>query len=127
MTGASLALLVAVVAAFTGLDGIGRGSALRAVTGTAGRDRDRVLATAGPQLLLGHVWMVAAAGLMVGLFPRWEGAVVGHAYWWVLAIAAGLVLRVAALGVAVLGVPAADARPDAVRAALAGTGALATA
>lgn len=131
MTAASLALLVAVVAAFTGLDGIGRGTALRAVTGTAGRDPGAVLAGTGPQLLLGHVWMVAAAGLMVGLFPRWETAVVAHAYWWVLAIAAGLVLRVAALGVAALGVPVAGARtgagPTAFRAAIAATGALATA
>lgn len=127
MTGPSLALLGAVLAAFTGLDGIGRGSALRAVTGTAGRDRREVLAATGPQLLLGHVWMIAAAGLLVGLFPRWEVAVVSQAYWWVLAIAGGLVLRVAALGVAVLGIPATDARPTTVRTALAATGALATA
>lgn len=131
MTAASLALLVAVVAAFTGLDGVGRGTALRAVTGTAGRDRGAVLAGTGPQLLLGHVWMIAAAGLLVGLFPHWETTVVAHAYWWVLAIAAGLVLRVAALGVAVLGIPAPGARvglgPGTVRAALAATGALATA
>ena len=131
MTAASLLLLVAVVAAFTGLDGIGRGTALRAVTGAAGRDRGAVLAGTGPQLLLGHVWIVAAAGLMVGLFPRWEGPVVSAAYWWVLAIAAGLVLRVAALGVAALGIPAPGARtgtgPTPVRAALAATGALATA
>lgn len=127
MTGASLALLVGVVAAFTGLDGVGRGTALRALTGTAGGGRGVVLAGTGPQLLLGHVWMVAAAGLMVGLFPRWEGPVVAHAYWWVLAIAAGLVLRVAALGVAALGTRATDARPDAGRATLAATGALATA
>ncbi|TCK25556.1 cytochrome d ubiquinol oxidase subunit II [Pseudonocardia endophytica] len=131
MTAASPALLVAVLAAFVGLDGIGRGTALRAVTGTAGRDRGLVLAGTGPQLLLGHVWMVAAAGLLVGLFPRWESAVVASAYWWVLAIAAGLVLRVAALGVAALGIPRPGARtgtgPNAVRSALAATGALATA
>jgi cytochrome bd ubiquinol oxidase subunit II len=131
VTAVSLALLVAVLAAFAGLDGIGRGTALRAVTGSAGRDRGLVLAGTGPQLLLGHVWLVAGAGLMVGLFPRWEGAVVATAYWWVLAIAAGLVLRVAALGVAALGIPAPGARtgtgPDTVRTALAATGALATA
>ena len=130
MTAASLALLVAVDAAFTGLDGIGRGTALRAAPGTAGPDRGAVLAATGPQLLLGHVWLVAAAGLLVGLFPRWEAAVVSQAYWWVLAIAAGLVLRVAALGVAALGVPAPGARtgsgPGPVRAALAAAGALAS-
>ncbi len=92
--------------------------------------RGAVLAATGPQLLLGHVWLIAAAGLLVGLFPRWETAVVAQAYWWVLAIAAGLVLRVAALGVAALGVPAPGARtgsgPGPVRAALAAAGALAS-
>lgn len=129
MTAWSLALLATVTAAFVGLDGIARGTALHAVLGPG--DRPHVLAGSGPQLLLGHVWIIAAAGLLVGLFPRWESAVVAQAYWWVLAIAAGLVLRVAALGVAALGVPAPGARtgagPGPARAALAVTGALATA
>lgn len=97
MTAAALGLLVAVTVAFVGLDGVGRGAVLRAVTGRTARPRDEVFAGVGPQLLGSHVWLVTAVGLLVGLFPRWESALLAHAYWWVLALTAGLVLRVAAL------------------------------
>lgn len=97
MTTAGLALLAAVTAAFVLLDGVGRGAVLRAVTGRTARPRDEVFAGVGPQLLGSHVWLVAASGLLLGLFPRWEVALVSHGYWWVLALTAGLVLRVAAL------------------------------
>ena len=116
---AALALLAVVTAAFVGLDGVGRGMVLRAVTGRTARPRDEVFAGVGPQLLGSHVWLVAAAGLLVGLFPRWEAAVLAQAYWWVLALAAGLLLRVAALDFRRKG-----ARP--VWEALAALGALAT-
>lgn len=97
MTGAALTLLIAVTAAFVLLDGIGRGAVLRAVTGRTARGRDEVFAGVGAQLLGSHVWLVAAVGLLVGLFPRWETALLSHAYWWVLAVAAGLLVRLAAL------------------------------
>lgn len=97
MTAAGLVLLAAVTAAFVLLDGVGRGAVLRAVAGRTARPREEVFAGVGPQLLGSHVWLIAASGLLVGLFPRWEIALVSHGYWWVLALTAGLVARVAAL------------------------------
>lgn len=110
MTALALLLTVVAVSAFVGIDGVARGTALHAALGMDGRPRGAMLAGTGPQLLLGHIWMVVTAGLLVGLFPRWESAVVEHACGWVIAIVAGLVLRVAAIGVAALGIPAAWAR-----------------
>lgn len=97
MTAGALGLLVTVTAVFLLTDGIGRGAVVLALTGATARPREEVFARAGARLLGSHVWLIVIAGLLYGLFPRWEVAVISHAYWWVLALAVGLAVRVAAV------------------------------
>jgi cytochrome d ubiquinol oxidase subunit II len=103
MTGFGWGLLLAVLAAgWMLVDGAAQGGLQLsgAVTGRGrGRDgrRRTLLAVVGPLLLLGEVWLVAAAGVLVGAFWHVESALWSAGYPLVVALVAAWVLRDAAV------------------------------
>jgi cytochrome bd ubiquinol oxidase subunit II len=66
---------------------------------TIGRDspeRRRVLGTVGPFFLGNEVWLVALTGVLLGVFPKFEGRLFAGAYPVVLAIVLGIIVFTAA-------------------------------
>ncbi|RZS44314.1 cytochrome d ubiquinol oxidase subunit II [Herbihabitans rhizosphaerae] len=89
-----IAMLFAGYFALAGFD-YGTGLLYRTL-GTDEPERRRVLGTVGPFFLGNEVWLVAAIGLMIGAFPRWEGELLSGAYPIVVAILVGLITFTAA-------------------------------
>jgi cytochrome bd ubiquinol oxidase subunit II len=90
-----LGLLLSAYFALAGYD-YGVGMLLHAL----GRDepgRRRLLGSIGPFFLANEVWLIAAAGVLFGAFPHFEGKVFAGAYLVVVALLAGLVLFTAAV------------------------------
>jgi cytochrome d ubiquinol oxidase subunit II len=86
----TLGLLAVGYFALAGYD-YGIGILLRLI----GRDepeRRRVLGAAGPFLLGNEVWLVALAGVLLGVFPKLEGRLFSGAYPVVLAIVLGVIV-----------------------------------
>lgn len=86
----TVGLLAAGYFALAGYD-YGVGILLR----TIGRDepeRRQVIGTAGPFLLGNEVWLVALAGVLLGVFPKLEGRLFAGAYPVVLAIVLGVIV-----------------------------------
>ncbi|MCA5894458.1 cytochrome d ubiquinol oxidase subunit II [Isoptericola sp. NEAU-Y5] len=92
-------LLAMLLAGWALLDGAVQGAG-QVARGIGGRDDGRrrlVLATVAPFLLLGEVWLVAAAGVLVGAFAHVEGVLWRAAYPVVVALLVAWVVRDAAL------------------------------
>ncbi|SMD15989.1 cytochrome d ubiquinol oxidase subunit II [Kibdelosporangium aridum] len=86
----TLAVLAAGYFALAGYD-YGTGILLRLI----GRDepeRRKVLGTLGPLFLGNEVWLVALAGVLLGVFPQFEGRLFSGAYPVVLAIVLGVIV-----------------------------------
>ncbi|MCE7008470.1 cytochrome d ubiquinol oxidase subunit II [Kibdelosporangium philippinense] len=86
----TLAVLAAGYFALAGYD-YGVGILIRLI----GRDepeRRKVLGTVGPFFLGNEVWLVALAGILLGVFPKFEGRLFSGAYPVVLAIVLGVIV-----------------------------------
>jgi cytochrome d ubiquinol oxidase subunit II len=98
-------LLAVLLAGWMLVDGAAQGALQLSRTVTAGapgpaaRDHRRraVLGVVGPLLLLGEVWLVAAAGVLVGAFWEVESALWAHGYPLVVALLVAWVVRDAAV------------------------------
>ncbi|MET0236571.1 MAG: cytochrome d ubiquinol oxidase subunit II [Kibdelosporangium sp.] len=86
----TLGLLAAGYFALAGYD-YGVGILLRLI-GRDSRERREVLGTVGPFFLGNEVWLVAMAGVLLGVFPKLEGRLFAGAYPVVLAIVLGVIV-----------------------------------
>lgn len=84
---------VLVVGCFA-LEGAAVGIALALpVLGRDEAERGQVIAALGPMVLLTEVWLVAAVGLLFGLYPRVEGELLSGLYPWVVLLLVAWVVR----------------------------------
>jgi len=92
-------LLTALLAGWAALDGAVQGAAplARALGGRDDARRRTVLATVAPFLLLGEVWLVAAAGVLLAAFGHVEATLWAAGYPVVVALLVAWVVRDAAL------------------------------
>ena len=95
LSGALLALFVVGYLVLAGSD-IGLGMLMPHVARTPG-ERRRVVSAIAPYFLASEVWLVAAVGLMAGLFPVLEHHVVGGLWPVLVALLAGWLVRDAGL------------------------------
>jgi cytochrome d ubiquinol oxidase subunit II len=86
----TLAVLAIGYFALAGAD-YGVGVLLR-VVGRDDGERRRVLGVVGPFFLANEVWLVAFAGVLLGVFPRLEGSLFAGAYPVVVAIVLGVIV-----------------------------------
>lgn len=89
-----LGLLGLLLAGWSVLDGgnLGLGRSLRRI-GRTGPERRLLLTAIGPFLLGGEVWLVAAAGLLIGAFPALEKDLLYAYYPLVVTLVVAWVLR----------------------------------
>jgi len=93
-----LGLLVALPAGYFALEGFDLGvGMLLPVLGRTRRDRDLMIAAIAPFVLANEVWLVAAAGVLIGAFPLLEGKVLFGLYPLVVVMLLAWVLRDAGL------------------------------
>lgn len=89
-----LGLLGLLLAGWSVLDGavLGLGTSLRRI-GRSGPERRLLLTALGPFLLGGEVWLVAAAGILIGAFPGLEKDLLSAYYPLVVGLVVAWVLR----------------------------------
>lgn len=98
MTTMWLALLGFLFCGYLVLAGVDYGTGLlMRVLATDATESRRVLGAAGPMFLGNEVWLVAAAGVLFGAFPRLEGDLLSGAYPIVVATLLGVVTFMAAV------------------------------
>ncbi|TDP93804.1 cytochrome d ubiquinol oxidase subunit II [Labedaea rhizosphaerae] len=98
MTTMWLALLGFLFCGYLALAGVDYGTGLlMRVLATDATESRRVLGAAGPVFLGNEVWLVAAAGVLFGAFPRLEGDLLSGAYPVVVATLLGVVAFTAAV------------------------------
>ncbi|MFD6133819.1 cytochrome d ubiquinol oxidase subunit II [Isoptericola sp. NPDC060257] len=92
-------LLAVLLAGWAALDGAVQGGVplVRALGGRDDARRRTVLATVAPFLLLGEVWLVAAAGMLLAAFGHVEATLWAAGYPFVVALLVAWVVRDAAL------------------------------
>ena len=92
-------LLAVLLAGWAALDGAVQGGVplVRALGGREDARRRTVLATVAPFLLLGEVWLVAAAGVLLAAFGHVEATLWAAGYPFVVALLVAWVVRDAAL------------------------------
>lgn len=91
-------VLAALLIGYFALEGCTLGAGmLLPVLGRGQEGRDRVVAAIAPYTLAGEVWLVGAAGVLIGAFPAAERQVVGGLYPLMVTLLLGWILRDAGL------------------------------
>ncbi|WP_164545189.1 cytochrome d ubiquinol oxidase subunit II [Antribacter gilvus] len=90
-------LLTVLLAGWALLDGAVQGTGAALGSAPTGAERRVRLAAVGPLLLAGEVWLVAAAGVLVGAFPHAESALAAAGYPVLVALVASWAARDAGL------------------------------